>query len=184
MDGRLVALGGERQRALLAVLALMSGRLVSAERLIDELWGDDPPARARASLRMHVSRLRKALAEAGAGEGRLVSRAGGYLLDVESGACDVDRFKRALTGARRAREAGELQVARDGIEDALGVWRGEPLGGVTSTRWLVGERARLEEQRLGAIIEGIELDLELGRNGESLGQLDPLVVAQRATSRV
>ena len=65
VNGRQVALGGQRPRALLAVLALMRGRVVSSERLIDELWGEDPPARARDSLQMHVSRLRKALAEAG-----------------------------------------------------------------------------------------------------------------------
>src|SRR3954463_11680613 len=67
VDGRAVGLGGQRPRALLAVLALMGGRVVSVDRLIDELWGEEPPARARDSLQMHVSRLRKGLVEAGAG---------------------------------------------------------------------------------------------------------------------
>src|SRR5947208_6349997 len=83
VDGRAVALGGQRPRALFAVLALMGGRVVTTERLIDELWGEEPPARARDSLQMHISRLRKGLADAGADGSRLVSQAGGYLLDVQ-----------------------------------------------------------------------------------------------------
>src|SRR3954469_4465261 len=83
--GRAVALGGQRPRTLFAILALMGGRVVTADRLIDELWGDDPPARARDSLQMHVSRLRKGLAEAGVDAGRLGAHAGGYRLEVRSG---------------------------------------------------------------------------------------------------
>jgi predicted ATPase/DNA-binding SARP family transcriptional activator len=184
VDGRPVALGGQRPRALFAVLALMGGRVVTVDRLIDELWGEDPPARARDSLQMHVSRLRKALAEAGADGGRLVSQAGGYLLEVRRGECDVDRWQRALDQARQARAGGELLVAREEVEEALGVWRGEPLGGVSANHLLVAERARLEEERLAAVIEGIELDLELGRHGELLGQLDALVRAHPFQDRL
>src|ERR1700742_2667326 len=82
---RAVGLGGPRPRALFAVLALMGGRVVTVDRLIDELWGEEPPARARDSLQMHVSRLRKRLGEAGANSGRLVSHAGGYGLDLQAG---------------------------------------------------------------------------------------------------
>ena len=106
MDGRPVALGGQRPRALFAVLALMGGRVVTIDRLIDELWGEEPPARARESLQMHVSRLRKGLAEAGADGGRLVSQAGGYLLELRPGERDVDRWQQALERARRARADG------------------------------------------------------------------------------
>src|SRR5918992_2027035 len=90
VDSRAVTLGGQRPRALFAVLALMGGRVVTTDRLIDELWGEDPPARARESLQMHVSRLRKGLAEAGTDGGRLVSQAGGYLLDVGAGEGHLD----------------------------------------------------------------------------------------------
>ena len=98
VDGQRVALGGQRPRALLAVLALMRGRVVSSERLIDELWGEDPPARARESLQMHVSRVRRALTEAGGDADRLVNRAGGYVLVLGRGACDLDRWEAALGG--------------------------------------------------------------------------------------
>ena len=175
VDGQPVALGGQRPRALFAILALMGGRVVSSDLLIDELWGEAPPARARDSLQMHVSRLRKGLANAGI-DGRLVSQAGGYLLDVRPGERDVDRWEAALGRARRAREAGQLDAAREGIEEAERVWRGQPLGGVSTHSLLAAERARLEEERLGAIIEGIELDLELGRHGELLGRLEALAI--------
>jgi predicted ATPase/DNA-binding SARP family transcriptional activator len=184
VDGRPVALGGQRARALLAVLALRGGRVVTVDRLIDELWGDDPPARARASVQMHVSRLRKGLADAGTDGGRLASHAGGYRLDVRVGERDLDRWQQALDGARQARADGEPRAAREGIEEALGVWRGQPLGGVSTSSLLTAERARLEEERLAAVIEGIELDLELGRHGDLPGQLQALVAAHPFTERL
>ena len=114
VDGRQVALGGQRPRALLAVLALIRGRVVSSERLIDELWGEDPPARARNSLQVHVSRLRKALTEAGGDADRLVGRSGGYVLELGPGARDVDRWEAALGRARQARAAGRVRGRADG----------------------------------------------------------------------
>jgi predicted ATPase/DNA-binding SARP family transcriptional activator len=184
VDDRPVALGGQRPRALLALLALMDGRVVTVDRLIDELWGEEPPAQARKSLQMHVSRLRKGLAEAGADGGRLVSHAGGYLLSLQPGERDLDRWRHAIDRARRARADGEPRVARDGVEEALGVWRGQPLGGVSTHGLLAAERARLEEERLAAVIEGIALDLELGRHGELLGQLEALVSAHPFKERL
>jgi DNA-binding SARP family transcriptional activator len=130
VDGRSVALGGPRPRTLLAALVLARGQVVAAGQLIDELWGEDPPARARASLQMHVSRVRKAVTEAGGDAGRLVSRAGGYVLELRPGACDVDRWEAALGRARQARAADDLEAARTAIDEALGIWRGAPLGGV------------------------------------------------------
>jgi predicted ATPase/DNA-binding SARP family transcriptional activator len=175
VDGRRVALGGQRPRALLAMLALMRDRVVSVERLIDEVWGEDPPARARDSLQMHVSRVRKALAEAGGDAERLLTRPGGYVLELGPGARDVDRWEAALGRARQARAAGRLEAAQMAIEEALEVWRGAPLGGAGAHEFLEGERARLEEERLAATIDGIELDLDLGRHRELLGQLEALV---------
>ena len=184
VDGWRVALGGQRPRTLLAVLALMRGHVVSVERLIDELWGEDPPASARESLQAHVSRLRKALTEAGDDAERVVTRAGGYVLDLGPDARDVDRWVAALDRARGARAAGRLEAARVAIEEALAVWRGSPFGGASLHEFLVGERARLEEERLAATIEGIELDLELGRHGQLLGQLEALVAAHPFKERL
>jgi predicted ATPase/DNA-binding SARP family transcriptional activator len=179
-----VGLGGQRPRALFAFLALMSGRVVTSEDLIDELWGEQPPARARDSLQMHVSRLRKALTLVGAEGGGLISQAGGYVLDVRPGQRDVDRWQQTLGQARRARAIGEFAAARAGIDDALRLWRGQALGGVAAHEVLAGERARLEEERLGAIIEGIELDLGLGRHAGLLGQLEALVIAHPFKERL
>lgn len=184
VDGRLVALGGQRPRTLLAVLGVMRDRVVSSERLIDELWGEDPPSRARESLQVNVSRLRKALTEAGGDAEWLVTQAGGYVLELGAGARDVDHWEAALSRARRARASGRLEVARVGIAEALSVWRGAPLGGAGAHELLAGERARLEEERLAATIEGLELDLELGRHGQLLGELEALVTAHPFMERL
>jgi predicted ATPase/DNA-binding SARP family transcriptional activator len=184
VGGHQIALGGQRPRTLLAVLALIPGRVVSSERLIDELWGEDPPARARDSLQTNVSRLRKALTAANGDAERLVGRAGGYVLELGAGARDLDRWEAALGRARRARAAGRLDAARTAIQEALAVWRGAPFAGLSAHELLDGERARLEEERLAATIEGIELDLELGRHGELPGQLEALVIAHPFNERL
>jgi predicted ATPase/DNA-binding SARP family transcriptional activator len=177
VHGRAVALGGRRPRTLFALLALRPGQVVASEAIVDALWGEDPPLRARESLQMHVSRLRKAFADLGTDAGRFVRRAGGYMLDTSGGDRDLDQWHGALGRARRAREAGEPAAARAEIDAGLRLWGGQPLGGVVLNNVLAAERARLEEQRLEAVIEGIELDLELGRHGEVLGQLDALALA-------
>jgi predicted ATPase/DNA-binding SARP family transcriptional activator len=169
---------------MLATLSLVPGRIVSTEDLIDELWGDEPPARARDSLQMHVSRLRKALTEAGADGRRLMRRAGGYVVDLPPGARDVDRWQQALARARQLRDAGEPAAARAELEAALGLWRGQAIAGVGVNALLSAHRGRLEEERLRAVVEGIELDLELGRHDELLGQLEELVIAHPFSERL
>ncbi|MGZ4332192.1 MAG: AfsR/SARP family transcriptional regulator [Solirubrobacteraceae bacterium] len=184
VEGRRVALGGQRPRALLAVLAVMRDRVVSSARLIDELWGEEPPARARESLQVHISRLRKAVTEAGGDSEWLATRAGGYVLKLGPGARDVDRWEATLSRARRARASRRPEAARVAIEEALGVWRGAPFGGASAHELLDGERARLEEEQLAATIEGIELDLELGRHAQLLGELEALVTAHPFKERL
>src|SRR3954454_16838768 len=95
------------------------------------------------------------LAEAGADGGRRVSHAGGYRLDVRPGERDVDRWHQALERARRARAEGEPRVARERFGEALDIWRGQPLAGVSTNGLLDGERARLQEERLAAVMEGV-----------------------------
>jgi DNA-binding SARP family transcriptional activator len=184
VSDRRVALGGQRPRTLFAVLAVMNGRVATTDELIDEVWGDVPPARARDSLQMHVSRLRRALTETGADGARLIRRGGGYLLDAPAADRDVDRWHRALATARAAREAGDPGAARERIEAALRLWRGQPFGGVNANNLLAAECVRLEEERVEALTEGVELGLELGRHGELLGQIEALVIAYPFAERL
>ena len=105
--GRAVALGGARQRALLTNLLLHAGQVVSADRLIDDLYGAHPPVTAAKSLQAHISRLRKALG----GEQRLRTRGGGYVLELSEGELDVECFSTLLEEGRRSLAAGEAEQA-------------------------------------------------------------------------
>jgi DNA-binding SARP family transcriptional activator len=158
-DGEIVAVGRGKQRALLAVLALNAGRVVPAERLIDELWGDEPPATAATALQVYISRLRKLL-----GEGSIVTREPGYLVE---GDVDVRRFDELVSEAGRS----EPQRAAALLKEALALWHGEAL----SDCELPLEAARLEEQRVAAIEQRIEADLASGRSSELVGELESLV---------
>src|SRR5207237_8428816 len=104
-DGRSRPLGGTRERAVLALLLLSANRVVSAERLAEDLWGDDPPERAIHSLRVFVSRLRKALREAG-GDEIVVTQPPGYLVRLDSGDLDSARFERLVESAREQGKQG------------------------------------------------------------------------------
>src|SRR5215210_624251 len=112
---RQLALGGRKQRALLAVLLLHANDVVSAERLVDELWGASPPATVAKSVQVYVSRLRKEL-----GDGRLITRTPGYVLRVEESELDVARFERLVEEARAADPA----AAAEKLREALALWRG------------------------------------------------------------
>ena len=122
-DGRALELGGARQRALLAILLLHRGEIVSADRLIDELYGGAVPATAAKSLQAHVSRLRRALG----GDGRVQTRPRGYVLALEGDEVDADRFVELLNEGRRALERGEREAAAESLAAALALWRGPPL---------------------------------------------------------
>jgi DNA-binding SARP family transcriptional activator len=158
-DGRTIAIGRGKQRALLAALALKAGHVVSADRLIDELWGDEPPATAATALQVYVSRLRKTL-----GEGAIETREPGYLVE---GDVDVRRFEELVSEARRS----EPPRAAELLNEALGLWRGSALCDCL----LPLEAARLEEQRVAAIEQRVEADLASGRSSELVGELESLV---------
>jgi DNA-binding SARP family transcriptional activator len=159
IDGRTIAIGRGKQRALLAILALNAGRVVSAERLIDELWGEEPPATAATALQVYISRLRKTL-----GERAIETRDPGYLLH---GDVDVRQFDRLVSEARRS----EPERAAALLADALSLWRGAALCDCE----LPLEAARLEEQRVAATEQRIEADLTRGRSSELVGELESLV---------
>src|SRR5919201_2137885 len=130
-DGPL-PLGSPKQRALLEVLLLNANEVVSRDRLIEAVWGDQPPATAPTALQVYVSRLRKLL-EPSDGEHRvLVTQRPGYVLRVEGDQLDVLRFQRLLRGGRAALMAGDPERSVAQLGEALALWRGEPLAELSS----------------------------------------------------
>jgi DNA-binding SARP family transcriptional activator/DNA-binding beta-propeller fold protein YncE len=164
---------GEKLQVLLATLLLEANRPVSIERLIDELWGDRPPATARESIHAHVARLRRVLGPDGS-ECSLRREGRGYVLHVEGEQLDAARFRAALDAARDERRAGRLAAAREQYGEALSLWRGPVLDGVPLERADL-ERGELEGLREAALEERIDVDLELGRAGELVPELERLV---------
>jgi DNA-binding SARP family transcriptional activator len=161
-----VALGGPRQRGLLAILVLEAGRVVATDRLIDLLWGEEAPKTATASLQNTVARLRRAL-----GADILVTHAPGYVLKVEPQQIDARRFERTLEDARRL----PAEERRDRLQAALDLWRGPALAEFAFDDFAQSETRRLEELRLIVLGERIDADLELGRHGDVIGPLEVLV---------
>jgi predicted ATPase/DNA-binding SARP family transcriptional activator len=158
-DGRPLEVRGSKPRALLAQLLLREGRVATDERLIDELWGDDPPPTARAALQMHVSALRKAL-----GPDVVVRRDGGYAVPLAGHTLDVQRFERLVETARGAQPARAAASARE----ALDLWRGEP----------EADAGRLAQLRRDALEARLRAELELGRAAELVPELRELVAAE------
>jgi DNA-binding SARP family transcriptional activator/ABC-type branched-subunit amino acid transport system substrate-binding protein len=169
-DGRPLTLAGHKQRALLALLLLHRGQVVSVDRLIDDLWSERPPASAANSIHVYVSQLRKTL-----GAGLLETRGRGYLLDVESERLDLGRFERLLERGRALLAAGDPAAAAEVLREAIGLWRGAPLADFAYESFAQGEIARLEELRLAALEERIEADLALGRHTDAVAELEALV---------
>jgi YVTN family beta-propeller protein len=174
-----VALGGLKQRALVAILLLHRGEVVSSDRLIDELWGERPPRTAAKTLQAYVSRLRKAL-----GNEVLVTRNGGYALAAAPGQLDAERFEGIVADARRALADGDAAGARELLSSALGLWRGEALADLGYEPFAQAEIARLEEARLGAVEDRIDADLMLGQHRELLAELEALVARHPRRERL
>ena len=170
-----VALGGVRQRAVLAVLALNAGQVVSTDRLVDELWGESPPASAVHTVQVFVSRLRTQLAAASE---RLITRPPGYVLELGVDEIDALRCERLYDGARSALAAGDAGRAAAMLADARGLWRGPPLADFTYEPFAQASIARLEELRLSCREELIDSQLALGRHAEVIADLEALVREQ------
>jgi YVTN family beta-propeller protein len=176
-DGRDVALGGEKPRALLAILLLHRNEVVSADRLTDELWGQSPPPSATRTLQAYVSRLRKALNGTGAAwgpAGSVLTRGRGYLLRVGPGELDLERFCGLAERGRQALAAGEPGEAAELLREALGLWRGPPLADFADEPFAQAAIGQLEERRLAAVEERVEADLALGRSQELVAELRDL----------
>src|SRR5215208_2410309 len=172
---RVLAVGGGKQRALLAVLLLHANEVVSNDRLLDDLWGASAPATATKSIQLYVSRLRKEL-----GEARLITRAPGYLLRVDRSELDVARFEQLVGEARVA----EPERASRKLRDALAMWRGPPLADLAYEAFAQPEIARLEESRLDALEQRIAADLAAGRHAQLVGELEALVTEHPLRERL
>ena len=170
-----VRVGGPRQRALLALLLCHANRVVSRDQLIDELLSDQPAGSAERMLRVHVSRLRKALSEAeDAGEPRLRARPPGYVLHVSPGELDLDRFDDLTAAGRQALAGGDPASAAALLREAESLWRGRPLADLESESFTRSEVQRLEALRLGLVEDRIEADLAVGRHTALCSELERL----------
>ncbi|WP_443667759.1 AfsR/SARP family transcriptional regulator [Kibdelosporangium philippinense] len=154
MDG---AIAGSRLRALLVVLALEPGRVVSISRLTDGVWGDDPPARAANALQVLISRLRKSL------DVPIESHPAGYRLVIDPDEVDVTRFERLVASVRLADDPTKAQVLRE----ALALWRGPALQDVADQDFFQPHAAKLAELRLTATEDRVDADLRLGHDPTS-----------------
>ena len=172
-DGREISLGTGRQRALLALLLVHSNELVSADRLIEELWAGNPPASASKVLQGYVSQVRRALPPE-----TIATQGPGYVL--AAGETDADEFARLVEEASTL-EPGEAAPL---LRRALGLWRGRPLAEFEYEDWAQAAIARLEEQRLAALEERIDADLELGRHARVVAELEALVAEHPLRERL
>ena len=183
---RVVLLGARKQRALLAVLLLHANEVVTPEQLIEEVWGDAAPATAAKSVQVYVSQIRKGLRNGHPdGDGDvLLTRAGGYVLNVAPHGLDAWRFERALEDGRRDLHGGEPERAAGRLREALELWRGPPLADFRYDAFAQAEIARLEELRLCAVEERLDADLALGRHAQLVGDLEMLVAEHPLRERL
>jgi DNA-binding SARP family transcriptional activator/tetratricopeptide (TPR) repeat protein len=178
-SGRPIAHGGARQGAVLALLVLHANAVVPSERLLVELWGQEAPPSAANALQAAVSRLRRALPQ-----GRLVTRAPGYLFRASPDELDLDRFERLLASGRQALAGGAAAEAARTLRLGLSLWRGPALADFRYEPFAQAEIARLEELRLICLEERIEADLALGAGSELVGELQRLVAEQPLRERL
>ena len=172
---RALAVGGPRQRTLLAVLLLERGRAVSRSRLIDELWGDDPPPTAVNTLQVHVAALRRALG------GHIRTVPAGYALDAGGEQVDASRFEELLDRAAGASDHARRAAV---LREALAQWRGQAFADVPRTPGIAAAAARLEELRLAATEDRVESDLAGGRHEELVPELRQLVASHPERERL
>ena len=170
VDDRPVALGGAKQRAVLAMLGLEANRAVSADRLIEGLWGEHPPPSAAKMVQNYVWRLRKVLGDDVGVE--IVTRGRAYELQIDDELVDARRLERLVSDASRAAENGEPGTA---AREALALFRGEPLADVADEPFAIAEIRRLEELRLTASELAIDADLAAGRHQEVAGEIEALL---------
>jgi predicted ATPase/DNA-binding SARP family transcriptional activator len=180
VEDRRLELGGSKQRQLLAILLLHANEVVSADKLIEGLWGANPPATAAKGLQVHLSRLRKALGR----DDLLLTRSGGYTLIAAVEELDASRFELLAARGRERLAAGDIEGGSADLHESLRMWRGAPLADFTYESFAQAEIARLEELRLVALEDRIEADLAAGRDAELVGELEGLVAAHPLRERL
>jgi predicted ATPase/DNA-binding SARP family transcriptional activator len=174
-DGDVLSVARPRQRALLALLLLHANEVVSRERLVDRLWGEEPPRAAANALQVAVHGLRKVL-----GRQRILTRGSGYVLRVDPGELDLDLFRQLVERSR----GQEPAAAAKSLGEALALWRGPALADVGDAPFARPERGRLEELRLAAREQRLEAELALGRHAELVGELESLIAEQPFRERL
>lgn len=177
-DGAALPPGSPQQRALLAALLTRDGRTATAGELIDAIWGDDPPSQALAAVRTYASRLRKVL-----DPGVLVSESGGYAIRVRADSVDLHRAQQLAANAEKAAGTGDRATARALIDEALGLWDGEPLANVPGP-YAETQRAALDEWRLQLTESRLDMDLDVGCHAEAVSELTSLTAAHPLRERL
>jgi DNA-binding SARP family transcriptional activator len=172
-DGTVIPVSAGRERLVLGALLAQPNRVVSHEGLIDAVWESDPPASARVTLRNHVKRLRHTLGPAVAA--RIVTRHPGYLIEIGDDEYDLLAFTRLCRRGQAAARRGDWPAAVEEFDQALGLWRGEPLVDVCSPTVRNAEAPPIEEMRLEALESRLDAHLALGGSGDLVGDLRQLV---------
>jgi DNA-binding SARP family transcriptional activator len=169
VDGRVAGLGAPRHRGVLVLLLTQANAVVPAQRLIDELWGEDPPASAQNLIQGAVSHLRKAL-----GKDTIATQGSGYALRVDPQALDLHRFERLAEEGSLALEDGHFDQAAAALGEALALWRGPALADLVDEDFAQPVAARLEELRLLVLERRLEAELARGRHADVLGEIQGL----------
>ncbi len=179
VGGEPLELGGPKRRALLAALLLEANHVVSRDRLVDALWGEEPPDTARNTIQVYVSQLRKLLPD-----GMLETAPPGYRLAVDPETVDLFEFDRLSKEGQAALTVGDAARAAETLRTALELWHGRPLADLQWEPLAQAEVARLEELRLTALEDRIDADLALGRHGQVVAELEQLVAEQPLRERL
>lgn len=180
VDGRSFTPSAAKPRQILALLALQVGQVVTVPALIEELWGVNPPRSALTTLQTYIMQLRRRIETAlagnfaGSAKDMLVTRYGGYMLDIEPDDVDAYRYERMVAGGTKAMEDGDCELASRLLRTGLEMWHGQALVDVQIGARLGLEVTRLEESRMSALETRIDADLRLGRHNSLLGELSVL----------
>lgn len=184
-DGRPVELGSAKMRAVLTLLLVGAGRMVSLDRIIETLWGDSPPPSATGTVQSHISNLRRILEPGRVGSPTLiVTSPPGYRIAVDPAELDLLLMPSLVAEGARLLEAGDVQSAAAALDQAVGLWRGEPLSDLGDHPVAVGERVRLADLYLLARERRAAAWTSLGRPDEAVAELERLLTEHPLRERI